>query len=274
MKKFIATLLAVALTLTMCASALAESRLDKILEAGEIHMATSPDFAPSEFIDDSKTGQDQYVGSDIELGKYIAEKLGVNLVIDAMDFSAVQAAVTTGSTDMAISGFAYTEERAQAAEMSDFYNIDDDGKGQGLLVLKEKADQFTKPEDFAGKIVATQNGSLQYKLTTAQLPDAKIELIADLGTAVMMLVNGKVDAVAVAGGNGEVFSNNYPEVCMSEFMFEYESEGTVLMVPKGETELIEAINEIIAEVNEKGLYKQWNDEATELAKSLGVDVNE
>ena len=59
MKKFIATLLAAALTLTMCASALAESRLDKILEAGEIHMATSPDFAPSEFIDDSKTGQDQ-----------------------------------------------------------------------------------------------------------------------------------------------------------------------------------------------------------------------
>ena len=46
------------------------------------------------------------------------------------------------------------------------------------------------------------------------------------------------------------------------------------MVPKGETDLIEAINEIIAEVNEKGLYKQWNDEATELAKSLGVDVNE
>lgn len=274
MKKFIAALLAAALCLTMCASALAETRLEKILASGEIHMATSPDFAPNEFIDDSKTGQDQYVGSDIELAKYIAEKLGVKLVVDAMDFSAVQAAVTTGNTDMAISGFAYTEERAEACGISTFYNIDSDGKGQGLLVLKEKADQFTKPEDFAGKTVATQNGSLQYKLTTAQLPDAKIELIADLGTAVMMLVNGKVDAVAVAGGNGEVFSNNYPEVCMSEFMFEYESEGSVMLVPKGEDELLDAINEILNEVNELGLYKQWNEEATELAKSLGVDVNE
>ena len=273
MKKFIATLLAAALTLTMCASALAESRLDKILEAGEIHMATSPDFAPSEFIDDSKTGQDQYVGSDIELGKYIAEKLGVKLVIDAMDFSAVQAAVTTGSTDMAISGFAYTEERAQAAEMSAFYNIDDDGKGQGLLVLKENADQFTKAEDFAGKKVATQNASLQYQLTTTQLPDAKIELVADLGTAVVMLTSGKVDAVAVDADNGDLFCHNYDEVTMSDFYFEYSSEGNILLVPKGETDLIDAINAVLEEVNEQGLYAQWREEATELAKNLGLEVD-
>ena len=236
MKKIIATLLAVALSVTLCASALAESRLDKILSAGEIHMATSPDFAPSEFIDDSKEGQDMYVGSDIELGKYIASKLGVKLVIDAMDFSAVQASVAMGQTDMAISGFAYTDERAEVAEMSAYYNIDDDGKGQGLLVLKENADKFQTAEDFAGLTIATQNGSLQYTLATTQLPeDIKIELIGDLGTAVLMLINGKVDAIAVAGGNGEVFANNYPEVAMAPFKFFYESEGTVLMVPKGET---------------------------------------
>ena len=73
MKKFVATLLAMVLCMTICSAALAETRLDKILEAGEIHMATSPDFAPNEFIDDSKTGQDMYVGADIDLGKYIAE---------------------------------------------------------------------------------------------------------------------------------------------------------------------------------------------------------
>ena len=79
MKKIVAMLLALVLCMTLCASALAESRLDKILAAGEIHMATSPDFAPLEFIDDSKTGQDMYVGCDIELAKYIAEGLGVKL---------------------------------------------------------------------------------------------------------------------------------------------------------------------------------------------------
>lgn len=57
-------------------------------------------------------------------------------------------------------------------------------------------------------------------------------------------------------------------------MFEYSSEGNVAAVKKGETELIEAVNEIIDEVNELGLYEQWKDEATELAKSLGLEVNE
>lgn len=275
MKKFIATLLAVALIMTLCASALAESRLDKILEAGEIHMATSPDFAPSEFIDDSKTGQDMYVGADIELGKYIAEKLGVKLVIDAMDFSAVMASVALGSTDMAISGFAYTEERAEMAEMSTPYNISDDEDSQGhrVLMLKEVAESYDSADDFAGLTLAVQNGSLQQQLATAQLPeDVKYELISDLGTAVLMLTNGKVDGVVVA--NGEIYETAYPEVKMSTFRFEYEGDGTVMMVPKGETELMEAINEIIVEVNEKGLYDEWVEEYTALAASLGIEVND
>ena len=275
MKKIIATLLAVALTVTLCASALAESRLDKILAAGEIHMATSPDFAPSEFIDDSKSGQDMYVGADIELGKYIADKLGVKLVIDAMDFSAVMASVAMGSTDMAISGFAYTEERAEVAEMSTPYNISDDEDSQGhrVLMLKEVAESYDSADDFAGLTLAVQNGSLQQQLATAQLPDdVKYELISDLGTAVLMLINGKVDGVVVA--NGEIYESAYDEVKMSTFRFEYEGDGTVLMVPKGETELIEAINEIILEVNDLGLYDEWVDEYTALAASLGIEVNE
>ena len=192
-----------------------------------------------------------------------------------MDFAAVQAAVTTGTTDMAIAGFAYTEERAEAAQPSIFFNIteDEDNKNQGLLVLKENADQFTKAEDFAGKKVATQNASLQYQLTTTQLPDAKIELVADLGTAVVMLTSGKVDAVAVDADNGDLFCHNYDEVTMSDFYFEYSSEGNILLVPKGETDLIDAINEVLEEVNELGLYAQWREEATELAKTLGLEVD-
>ena len=85
-------------------------------------------------------GKNVYAGSDIELGKYIAEKLGVELKIEAMDFTAVQAAVTTGSVDMAISGFAKTAERAESMELSDSYNMDDDDSiGQGILIMKDKA---------------------------------------------------------------------------------------------------------------------------------------
>ena len=65
---------------------------------------------------------------------------------------------------------------------------------------------------------------------------------------------------------------NYEELTFSEFYFDLEDEGSVLGVPKGETELIEAINEILAEVNEQGLYEIWLEEAKELAKSLVLEV--
>lgn len=273
MKKILLVALMVCMMFTMATGALAQSKLDKILEQGKITMATSPDFAPSEFVDPAKTGQESYVGCDIELGKYIAAKLGVELVIEAMDFSAVQGAVTQGKVDMAISGFAYTDKRAESMELSIFYNMDDES-GQGLLVIKENADQYTKVEDFTGKKVAVQNASLQYNLLTTQLPDAIPEIVANLNDAVMMLITGKVDAVAVAGDNGEAYAKNYDQIMMCAFYFDYSSEGNVMAVTKGETELMEAINEILSEVNELGLYAQWKAEAVALAESLGIDTEE
>ena len=273
MKKIIGIALALMLVALCFGSALAENKLEKILASGKIVMATSPDFAPMEFIDPTKSGQDAIVGSDIELAKYIAEKLGVGLVIETMEFSAVQAAVTQGKVDMGISGFAYTETRAEAMELSIFFNMDDDD-GQGLLVLTEQADQYTTAEDFAGKKVAVQNASLQYNLLTSQLPDAIPELVSVIADGVMMLINGKVDAVGVSGTNGQGFADNYPSITLCDFYYDFESEGNVLAVTKGETELMDAINEILAEVNEAGLYKEWREAATALAKELGVSDEE
>ena len=76
-------------------------------------VATSPDFAPMEFCDVSKTGQDQYVGFDIMLANYIADELGMELEILPMSFDAAPAAVTSGKAMLAISGFSWTEERAE-----------------------------------------------------------------------------------------------------------------------------------------------------------------
>lgn len=276
MKKKIAVVMTMvlmcALALTGCGKKEEKNRLEKIKEAGKIVMVTSPDFAPMEF-EDISSGETVYAGSDIELGKYIAEKLGVELEIKAMDFTAVQTAITTNSADMAISGFSYTDDRAESMELSIFFNQVGDG-GQGVLVLKENLDQYKTAEDFAGKVVAAQNAALQYNLVESQLPDAELKPITSLNDAVMMLINGKVDAIAVAGTNGENYAKNYEEVAMSEFYFDYTEEGSVLAVPKGETELIEAINEILKEVNEQGLYEVWLEEAKVQAEALGLDVNE
>ena len=242
--------------------------LGKVLAAGKITMGTSPDFAPWEFKDVS-SGTTEYVGADVELAKYIAEKLGVELEIKPMEFSAIQQAVTSGNIDMGISGFAYTDERAEAMGLSERYNVNTK-KGQGLLVKKELASQYNTAESFAGKKVATQNATLQNKLATEQLPsDVQIQLVTNITDGVMMLTTGKVDALAVSGDNGESLAKTYDDIAMVD----YSSEGNVIAVKKGDDDLLNAINEVIVEVNEKGLYEQWREEAVALAEKLGIETN-
>lgn len=272
-KLFCAALAAAMLMATMSGCGSSQNRLEKILESGKLVLATSPDFAPLEF-EDLSSGEAQYVGSDIELAKYIAEKLGVELEISAMDFSAVQAAIPSGQADIAISGFARTEERAQNLELSTPFNITEDG-GQTVLVAKGQGANYTAAEDFSGLQIGAQNGSLQYNLVSEQLPeDVEIVPVGSLNDGVLMLETGKIDALASDLSNAELLLESHDGIETTDFMFEYSSEGNVAAVKKGETELIEAVNEIIDEVNELGLYEQWKDEATELAKSLGLEVNE
>lgn len=272
-KLFCAALAAAMLMATMSGCGSSQNRLEKILESGKLVLATSPDFAPLEF-EDLSSGEAQYVGSDIELAKYIAEKLGVELEISAMDFSAVQAAIPSGQADIAISGFARTEERAQNMELSTPFNITEDG-GQTVLVAKGQGANYTAAEDFSGLQIGAQNGSLQYNLVSSQLPDdVEIVPVGSLNDGVLMLETGKIDALASDLSNAELLLESHDGIETTDFMFEYSSEGNVAAVKKGETELIEAVNEIIEEVNELGLYDQWKEEATELAKSLGLEVNE
>lgn len=272
-KLFCAALGAAMLMAAMSGCGSSQNRLEKIKESGKLVLATSPDFAPLEF-EDLSSGEAQYVGSDIELAKYIAEKLGVELEISAMDFSAVQAAIPSGQADIAISGFARTEERAQNMELSTPFNITEDG-GQTVLVAKGQGANYTAAEDFSGLQIGAQNGSLQYNLVSEQLPDdVEIVPVGSLNDGVLMLETGKIDALASDLSNAELLLESHDGIETTDFMFEYSSEGNVAAVKKGETELIEAVNEIIEEVNELGLYDQWKDEATELAKSLGLEVNE
>lgn len=245
----------------------------KILAAGKITMGTSPDFAPLEFENIGASGVTEYAGADIELGKYIAKKMGVELEIKPMKFSAIQQGLISGTIDMGISGFAYTEERAEALGLSDFFNMDSES-GQGLLVLADKVSEYNSAESFAGKKVAAQNASLQYNLVSSQLPeDVEIQLITAITDGVMMLNTGRVDAVAVSGDNGETLVKSYSGIGMAEFMFDYSSDGNVLGVQKGNDELLEVINTILAEVNEKGYYDVWREDAQALAESLGIQTN-
>ena len=93
MGKYLCMLLAVALLLALCACGASGEKgyaneLEKIKGTGVLTVSMSPDFAPMEFVDSSKSGQEQYVGFDVTLAKYLADYFGVELEIVPMSFDA------------------------------------------------------------------------------------------------------------------------------------------------------------------------------------------
>lgn len=251
------------------AAAEAANALEKIKADGVLTVALSPDFSPMEFVDSSKTGQDQYVGFDITLAKYIAENLGVELVIEPMGFDASQTAVYTGSVPMSISGYSWTEDRAENYELSDYYYAGENETRQALLIKKENADKYTSPEDLAGQDVGAQNASLQMQLVTEQLTDANPISIGDITVGVMELKSGNIEALAVAYGNAEMIVDANPDlaICTWEFDVKAEYSANVIMMQKGEAELLDAVNAILAQAKEASLYDGWYKDAVELGKS-------
>lgn len=243
--------------------------LEKIKADGVLTVALSPDFSPMEFVDSSKTGQEQYVGFDITLAKYIAENLGVELVIEPMGFDASQTAVYTGSVPMSISGYSWTEERAQNYELSDYYYAGENETRQALLIKKENADKYASPEDLAGQDVGAQNASLQMQLVTEQLAGANPVAIGDITVGVMELKSSNIEALAVAYGNAEMIVDANPDlvICTWEFDVKAEYSANVIMMQKGETELLDAVNAILAQAKDSNLYDGWYKDAVELGKS-------
>ncbi|MDR2899740.1 MAG: transporter substrate-binding domain-containing protein [Clostridiales bacterium] len=275
MKKLLSIAIMIILALSMlsaCGPGSSESeqptpanRLEKILAEGKLTISTSPDYAPFEFIDPSKTGTESYVGSDMLFAHYIAEQLGVELVVEAMDFSAALAAVQEGKVDLCISGLAYKADRAKLMQLTDSYNL---GGGQGVMVKTDALESYKTAEDFDGKLISAQNGSLQYENVETQLPNAKIEPVTNLADGIMMLRTGKVDALAMSDSSGEQYEENYDDIAMCEFAFKTDSEGNCVAVMNGEKELFDKMNEIIAQVNEKGLYAGWLEEASNLSAQI------
>ena len=243
--------------------------LEKIKSEGVLTVTLSPDFSPMEFIDSSKQGQEQYVGFDVTLAKYIAESLGVKLVIEPMSFDACHSAVYTGSVPMSISGYSWTEERAQNYELSDYYYAGENETEQVLLIRKDDAAKYTNPEDFDGQDVGAQNASLQMQLVTDQLSKANPITIGDLGVGVLELQNGSIEALAVAKGNAEMIIDSNPDlmICSWEFEVAAEYEANVILITKGETALLNVVNEALAKAYADGLYGTWYEDAVALAKS-------
>ena len=268
MKKLIVWVLAAAMVL--CGVACQKQEEKKVLT-----VAMSPDFAPMEFVDTSKTGQDQFVGFDVTLANYLAQELGMELELKPMSFDACQTAVQLGSVDMSISGFSWKADRAENFLLSDYYIAGDNETEQSVITTKAKENTITEAKGFSGMKVGAQAASLQEQLVKEALVPEGVELVVykSIDDAVLALQTGKIDALAVAHGNGEAIISNNPDIAFTGYDFDVDPkyENNVILLNKNSTELLEKVNAALAKALAANLYDGWYEDAKALA---GIETAE
>ena len=276
MKKIFAIVLALAMILS-CAACGGSSKakgdlLEEIKAQGYIELCTEPYFAPFEFVDPSKTGDDQYVGVDIEIAKYIAEKIGVELRIVPLDFTAVLAGIADGKYDMAISAIAYSPSRAEAMRLSNVYKPN--SGGYGFLTRTEDVDKYSSVEDLKDAVVITQSGSVQESLYNQNVKACKeFKLVANMTDGYLAVAEGKADVCICSTESAQLYAEANGGLAIPDFRFEVDPNmnGTVVAMPLKDSEsLLEVVNEAIAELNAQGKIDEWNEEYTAYAAQLGI----
>ncbi len=237
-----------------------------------LKVAISPDFAPMEFVDPTKSGQDMFVGFDVSLAKFIANELGMELEIVPLDFDACQAAVSSGRVDMSISGYSWTADRAAKYNMSDYYYAGENETEQVLITLASNGKNYKDAASIEGLKVGAQNASLQESLCKAQLPNAELVTFTSIDTGILQLKKGDFDVMAVAIGNANVLISNNPELAMSGFQFVVSEaeENNLILLPKGDDEMTEKVNNALAKALAAGYYETWYEEAMNTA---GVEIS-
>lgn len=237
----------------------------KIKSSGKLVVGTEAQYAPYEF----KNLNAEFVGCDMFLAQKIADALGVKLEIVDMSFDGIIPAVQAGQVDMGIAAFTNTPERAQVIDFSDLYET----SLQYLVVAADKVDTYTTKESLAGLKVGAQRGTIQSQLITSALPDSKLFELDKYPELALEVTNGNIAGLVVDSAVGDSIvatSNGALAVAKFEFTAEEASFGKSVVIPKGNEDLVAAVNAVIAQVLADGSYQAAYDEAVALAAQMGV----
>ena len=210
------------------------------VEPGKLIMSTNAAFPPYEMTTDSG----EFEGIDIETAQAIADKLGLELQIDDMDFDAALLAVQQGKSDMVMAGVTVTDERQNVMDFTDSY-----ATGIQSIIVKEDSD-IASVDDLAGKKIGTQRGTTGYLYCSDDFGDENVVAYDNGLTAVQMLNNGQVDCVVIDNAPAKEFIAANPGLKLLDTA--YVEENYAIGVGKGNTELKDAINTALEELKADG----------------------
>ena len=210
------------------------------VNAGKLTMSTNAAFPPYEMTTDSG----DFEGIDIDVAAAIAEKLGLELQVDDMDFDAALLAAQNGKSDIVMAGVTVTDERQKVMDFSDTY-----AEGIQSIIVPEDSD-IASADDLTGKAIGTQRGTTGYIYCTDDFGEDNVIAYDDGLTAVQALNNGQVDAVVIDNAPAKSFVEANPGLKILDTA--YAQEDYAIGVAKGNTALLDAINGALEELRADG----------------------
>ena len=250
--------------------------LDRIRRNGVLRVATEPYFAPQEFIDPEKEGQNQFVGADMKLAALIADRMGVRLEVIPMDFTDVLPALAEDKCDLTVSAIAFTPGRAGAYTLSKGYYFTESEASTTMMIRVADKESITSLEDLSKKILAAQSTSLQESLAIRHVNQyAEFRRLSSVQDVYDAIKNGTADAGFVDMETAQNYIKNNPGsglmlVSSVQFALEEQDLGDRICAKKGELQLICFVNGVIDEVIADGSYDRWIEEAQKRAAELGL----
>ena len=229
-----------------------------LFESGKLTFATSPDYPPFENLEDG-----EYVGLDMDLGRAIADYLGLECVYTNIDFDGIiPAIVAGGQADAGLSGISITPEREEQVLFTDPYYIDN----QAVAVMSDNTeiteDNAAEALNNEAVTIAVQSGSTGADFAAENFPNAEQLPFPNFTDAFAAVQAGQADAVC---GNKAVVDQMLAGA--------YSDEHTVLTSATGEEyaiavsqdnpDLVDAMNEAIAALTEDGTLDEI------IAKNMG-----
>jgi polar amino acid transport system substrate-binding protein len=194
MKKFIALILAVLMMALAAFPAMAEDdSLNQLIERGELILGLDDSFPPMGYRDENN----EVVGFDIDLAREVCARLGIELKIQPIEWSAKELELAGGNIDCIWNGMSSTPDRQEAMACSDNYL-------NNKIVFMVNDEAYASRDDLVGKTVAVQSGSFAEEVL--ETSEEYAEYYASLGevlayqdylTAIMDMQNGNVDAVLI-----------------------------------------------------------------------------
>jgi cyclohexadienyl dehydratase len=222
-------------------------QLQVIQERGTLLVGASGDYNPMSYLN-PETGE--YVGFDAQLAEDLADSLGVELEYVPTSWPTLMDDTLAGKFDLALCGITITDARKEQALMSDGYL----GNGKTILVRSEDAEQFTSLEDVNRPEVRVMvnPGGLNEKFALEHLPDATL-IVHEVNQEIPGLIaEGEADVMIT-----EIMEAGYyvgqDERLAAPLIYEPFTQGQLgALMPKGSEDLLEYVNDFLAEEKESG----------------------